>query len=87
MHATMWLLLGLFVGAAYIVYEIVTAPEGYEDAAGFHYGKPDKSRQRQQRLQPSPSLQADEPRSQQRDEARDQQDHGEVVIVHHPRIA
>lgn len=25
---------------AFLVYELMTVPEGYEDASGFHYGSP-----------------------------------------------
>ena len=31
---------GIFaIGIAWLVYEFVTAPEGYEDRNGFHYGQ------------------------------------------------
>lgn len=29
-------------GAAWLAYLMATAPEGYEDATGFHYGRPDE---------------------------------------------
>ncbi len=29
------------LGSAFVVYLFVTAPEGYEDETGFHYGKED----------------------------------------------
>ena len=31
---------GIFaIGIVWLVYEFVTAPEGYEDRSGFHYGQ------------------------------------------------
>lgn len=35
-----WLLLTVLLIIAVAVYMVVTAPEGYEDEDGFHYGKP-----------------------------------------------
>ena len=32
------------ISLAVVIYLIVTAPEGYEDETGFHYGKPDDSK-------------------------------------------
>jgi|Wag4MinimDraft_6_1082665.scaffolds.fasta_scaffold35781_1 hypothetical protein len=37
-----WLLLTVVVIIAVTVYMILTAPEGYEDEDGFHYGRPDE---------------------------------------------
>ncbi len=37
-----WLLLIVLVIIAATVYLIITAPEGYEDNDGFHYGRPDE---------------------------------------------
>lgn len=38
-----WIGLVLIVaGIAFLGYHIVTAPEGYEDENGFHYGKPNE---------------------------------------------
>lgn len=31
--------LGVVVSVAYLAYLLKTAPEGYEDENGFHYGK------------------------------------------------
>lgn len=36
-----WLAIIILIMIAILVYSIVTAPEGYEDENGFHYGKPD----------------------------------------------
>ena len=31
---------GIFaIGIAWLIYQFVTAPEGYEDGNGFHYGQ------------------------------------------------
>ena len=31
---------GIFaIGIAWVIYQFVTAPEGYEDSNGFHYGQ------------------------------------------------
>jgi hypothetical protein len=35
-----WLLITVLVILAGTAYLIATAPEGYEDEDGFHYGKP-----------------------------------------------
>lgn len=35
-----WLLLTVLAIIAVTVYMITTAPEGYEDEDGFHFGKP-----------------------------------------------
>lgn len=37
-----WLLVAIGAVVAITVYLIITAPEGYEDENGFHYGKPDE---------------------------------------------
>jgi len=37
-----WLLLTVVVIIAVTAYMILTAPEGYEDEDGFHYGRPDE---------------------------------------------
>jgi hypothetical protein len=37
-----WLLIIVLLIIAAVVYMILTAPEGYEDEDGFHYGRPDE---------------------------------------------
>jgi hypothetical protein len=37
-----WLLIIVLLIIAAVVYMILTAPEGYEDEYGFHYGRPDE---------------------------------------------
>jgi hypothetical protein len=37
-----WLLVISLLIVACAVYLILTAPEGYEDEDGFHYGRPDE---------------------------------------------
>lgn len=39
-----WLLLTLLVLCAITVYLMLTAPEGYQDENGFHYGKPEDNK-------------------------------------------
>lgn len=37
-----WLAITIAVIITVTIYLIVTAPEGYEDENGFHYGRPDE---------------------------------------------
>jgi len=37
-----WLLIVSLLIVACTIYLILTAPEGYEDEDGFHYGRPDE---------------------------------------------
>ena len=37
-----WLAITIIAIIAYVVYLFVTAPIGYQDDDGFHYGRPDE---------------------------------------------
>jgi hypothetical protein len=37
-----WLLVIALLIVACTIYLVLTAPEGYEDEDGFHYGRPDE---------------------------------------------
>jgi hypothetical protein len=42
----MWIYLGLNLVCSIVMYIMFkTAPEGYQDETGFHYGKPKESKQ------------------------------------------
>lgn len=47
----LWGLLGLYlVGMAWLAWQLVTAPVGYEDESGFHYEKRDTAKAKSEKL-------------------------------------
>ena len=47
----MYWIIGIYItGIIWVIYEWINAPEGYEDATGFHYGTPDQKHDKPKRV-------------------------------------